>query len=127
MKKLAMILAALLCCVLVTACGETTMDNGKDTDGHAGEPAGTATSSPMPSPSVSAGMEDENGINSGANGEGAADAARNVGEGAGDLVDGAVDAGEDVVDGAANAGKDIVDGAKDAVDDAGNAVKNAVE
>ncbi len=118
MKKMVSIwLSAAICCLLLVGCtnGATTMDQGYDTDGRAGE-----------SPAATSGIHN---ATSGENGEGAQEAAENITGGAEGAVNDAKQATEDVANGAGQAVKDAADGvgnaAKDIVDGAGNAVKDA--
>ena len=104
-RKITMTLAALLCCFMLAGCGngETTMDQGRDTDGIAGE----------------APQETDRAHNatSGENGEGAQESAENVTGGAENAINDAKKATEDVAGGAGQAAKDVVDGAKNAAED----------
>lgn len=119
-NKLNTLILSGICCAMLAGCGSdgtTTMDEGRDTDGRAGErPAATS---------------DIHGAGSGENGEGAQEAAENIRDGAGKTAENAKSAAEQVTDGAGNAVKDAADGvgnaAKDVVDGAQNAVKDAAD
>lgn len=108
-------LCAILCCMVLAACsdGSTTMDNGRDTDGRAGEKTNSTDTINNPT--------------SGENGEGAQGAAENVTGGAKKAVDNTKDAANNVVDGAGQAVKDVTDGVGNAVKDATNGVTDAVD
>lgn len=114
-RKITMTLAALLCCFMLAGCsnGATTMDQGRDTDGIAGEaPPET---------------DRAHNATSGENGEGAQESTENITGGAENAVNNAKKATEDVAGGAGQAAKDVVDGATDAVKDAADGAKNAAE
>ncbi len=102
-KKLVAYLMAICVCLLSVGCtmGTTTMDEGKDTDGKAGEPP-KSTSTPTPETT----HESEKSEAMGQDGKNAAE----------DIADGVGNAAKDIVDGAGGAAKSVVDGAKNAVD-----------
>ena len=110
MKKITTVLIAVFASMMLVACGsdgETTMDNGRDTNGMAGEPVATA-------------QPDNNNKNNDSVVDKAMDAEK-------DMVDGATNATKDAVDGVGNAAKDMVDGAKNAVDSAAEGMNNAAD
>ena len=97
MKKRRMIgFIALIGCMLLAGCGETTMDGGNDTNGLPGEPNATQ------------GRSMDNPVGDAVDGAGNAvrDAANGVGDAAGALINGAENVVNDVTNGAQN----MVDG-----------------
>lgn len=122
MKKLCIGILTVLCSLSLAACSSTTMDNGHDTNGRAGE-SGTETAMPTNDPVRNA--------TGGENGEGAQDAAENVTSGVEEGAENAKNATEDVAEGAGQAAGDVVEGAgkavQDAAEGAGQAVQDAAE
>ena len=98
-KRLWALCLALVCSFMLAACGETTMDNGRDTNGMPGEPTTGQT---------------KNNNN-------------NMGDGAKSAADGVGNAVKDAANGVGNATKDVVDGATNAIDSAANGVTDAVD
>ncbi len=84
-KKL-LLITLFACCILLTACGETTMDYGNDTDGRAGEPYNNQENN------TSGAMDSAT--------EGVGNAVRNAADGVGDAARGVVDGAQGAVDGA---------------------------
>ena len=94
MKKIiSLILATILSCMLFTACGngETTMDNGRDTNGMDGEPY----------------VENNGGSSS--------NMGNDIKNATDDAVNGVEDATKGVVDGVGDAVKNVTDGVGNAV------------
>ncbi len=115
-KRRWLIIAGILGCILLSACGtdgSTTMDQGKDTDGMAGE------QNEMNAP-ITQGT-------SGENGEGSQQAAENVTGGAENAINNVENAAEDVAEGAGNAVKDVTEGAGRAVNDVVNGAEDAMQ
>ncbi len=99
-KRLTAGICVVLCCIMLTACGDgsTTMDGGRDTDGKAGE---STTSN-----------DSVHNSTSGENGEGAQDAAENITGGVQKAIDNTTDAVDNAAKGAGNVIKDAVDNTK---------------
>lgn len=94
-KKTVTFLALMICIGLLTACGETTMDGGRDTNGQNGEYSNSS----------------EHDKNNAA--DSVTDDAKNAVE---DATDGVGNAAQDVVDGAEKVADDVTNGAADAVE-----------
>lgn len=94
-KKIVTFLSLMICIGLLAACGETTMDGGRDTNGQSGEYSNSSE------------HNKDNAADS------VTDDAKNAVENA---TNGVGNAAKDVVDGAEKAVDDVTNGAADAVD-----------
>lgn len=104
-KKWSLFLCMLLVTVCFAACsnGETTMDQGRDTDGRQGEPSGV---NEYREPSATDSGSQEPGKT---------------------MMDDAKNATEDVVDGAGNVAEDVVNGVKDTTKNVAEDIGNTTE
>ncbi|MBR5151955.1 MAG: hypothetical protein IKW60_00295 [Clostridia bacterium] len=89
-KKLSLIFATVLTVLTLSACGETTMDGGNDTNGMAGEPRSTGTQTATP--------------------RGTGSMAEDAGNAVKDAVDGVGNAGKALIDGAERTVNDVTNG-----------------
>lgn len=100
MKKIILGTLIAVLCMSLAACGETTMDNGNDTNGIGGDESVTQNESRV--------VDDGNTV---------MDDAKRAGK---DLMDGAKNAADDMMQGEKNAIQDAGDGIRNAADEMKN-------